>query len=75
MDLDLDAKNILEMKMIKECITESQSLNDQMKKQLLNFMEDMVRCLNDGSKINVNIILEETILSDSSDDDDIYMWE
>ena len=46
-----------------------------MKKQLLNFMEDMVGCLNDGSKINVNIILEETILSDSSDDDDIYMWE
>ena len=74
MDLDLDAKNILEMKMIKECIKESQSLNDQMKKQLLNFMEDMVRCLNDGSKIDVNIILEETILSDSSDDDDLYMW-
>ena len=75
MDLDLDAKNILEMRMIRECITESHSLNNQMKKQLLNFMEDMVGCLNGGSKINVNIILEETILSESSDDDDIYMWE
>ena len=74
MDLDLDAKNILEMKMIKECIKESQSLNDQMKKQLLNFMEDMVRCLNDGSKIDVSIIVEETSMSESSDDDDLYMW-
>ena len=74
MDLDLDAKNILEMKMIKECITESQSLNDQMKKQLLNFMEEIVKCLNDGSKIDVSIIVEETSMSESSDDDDLYMW-
>ena len=74
MDLDLDAKNILEMKMIKECITESQSLNDQMKKQLLNFMEEIVKCLNTDNKIDVSIIIEETSMSESSDDDDLYMW-
>jgi len=67
MDLDLDAKNILEMKMIKTCIKDS-SYTSEMKKQLIDFIEGIVDSLNKDNKIEVNIVLEETIETSSEDE-------
>tara|TARA_Y100001972_G_scaffold125157_1_gene175796 strand:+ start:5704 stop:5937 length:234 start_codon:yes stop_codon:yes gene_type:complete len=73
MDLELDAKNILEMRLIKTCICES-SYSEQMKKQLTKFIEDIITTLNKENKVEVNVILE-TDTSSSEDEDDYVVEE
>lgn len=69
MDLELDAKNILEMRLIKDCIRGS-SYSDVMKKQLTQFIEEIIETLNKDSKIEVNVIVEEISSSEEDIDDD-----
>ena len=57
MELELDAKNILEMRLIKDCINDSR-YSDDMKKQLTQFIEDIITTLNKENKVEVNIVLE-----------------
>tara|TARA_R100000654_G_scaffold75178_2_gene111811 strand:+ start:6713 stop:6943 length:231 start_codon:yes stop_codon:yes gene_type:complete len=68
MELELDAKNILEMRLIKDCINDSR-YSDDMKKQLTQFIEDIITTLNKENKVEVNIVLEtETSTEEESDD-------
>ncbi len=71
MDLELDAKNILEIKIIKTCICES-SYSAPMKKQLTEFLEDIVSCINNENKVEVNIVIETTDTSSSEEEE---KWE
>ncbi len=72
MDLELDAKNILEMRLIKTCICES-TYSSQMKKQLTKFIEDIISTLNKENKVEVNIVLETE--STTSEEEDDYVVE
>tara|TARA_Y100001972_G_C7557709_1_gene280187 strand:- start:172 stop:387 length:216 start_codon:yes stop_codon:yes gene_type:complete len=70
MELDLDVKNILEMRMIKECIRCS-NYSDVMKKQLTDFIDEVVVSLNKENKIEINIIVDTS----SEEEIDDEAWE
>jgi len=70
MELDLDVKNILEMRMIKDCIRCS-NYSDVMKKQLTDFIDEVVVSLNKENKIEINIIVDTS----SEEEIDDEAWE
>jgi hypothetical protein len=69
MELELDAKNILEMRMIKGCINES-GYSDDMKKQLIHFIDEIIETLNKDNKIEVNVLIDDTSEEDIHDDEE-----